>query len=279
MGHVVAQVLKDHNLTVATCLKDRSNRTKLLAQKVGIMVIPDYEQLVSEVDMILSILVPAQATKAATTMSNALKTTGEKIIYVDCNAISPDTVRNIETVITKTGSTFIDAGIIGPPPSRKGITHFYASGSKAHQFEILNKYGLDIRVIGTQIGQASGLKMVYAALTKGTTAITIELLIAAKRMNIYHSLIDELQNSQQERYLSMKKGLPLMPSKAKRWIGEMKEIAKTFESTGLTPKIFQGAADIYHFVGESELAKETPENMDKNRTLDTVINLLSQHKR
>jgi hypothetical protein len=70
-----------------------------------------------------------------------------------------------------------------------------------------------------------------------------------------------------------------MPPKANRWIGEMEEIANSFDNIGLTPKIFQGAADIYRFVGESELAKETPENMDKNRTLDTVINLLSQYKK
>jgi len=279
MGHVVARVLKDHGLTVVTCLKDRSNRTKALTQKVGIRMVPDYKQLVTEADMILSILVPAQATNAANTVFNALRSTDRKIIYVDCNAISPSTVKSIENTITKAGSTFIDAGIIGPPPLKQGTTIFYASGSAAHQFKILDKYGLNIRLIGTQTGQASGFKMTYAALTKGTMAIAIELLIAAKRMNIYHPLINELKHSQPERYLSIKKGLPFMPPKANRWIGEMEEIANTFENIGLTPKIFLGAADIYRFVGESELAKETPENMDNNRTFDTVINLLSQHKK
>ena len=68
-----------------------------------------------------------------------------------------------------------------------------------------------------------------------------------------------------------------MPTKARRWVGEMEEIAKTFGGLGLTPKILKGAADIYRFVGESSLADETPETWDKNRTLAQVIETLAQN--
>src|SRR6266516_4746887 len=41
------------------------------------------------------------------------------------------------------------------------------------------EYGLDVRVIGTQVGQASRLKMCYASLTKGLTAMATKALTAS----------------------------------------------------------------------------------------------------
>ena len=43
----------------------------------------------------------------------------------------------------------------------------------------------------------------------------------------------------------------------------------------MTPRIYQGAADIYRFMGQSPLADETPETRDKSRTLDKVIEILA----
>lgn len=276
MGHTVGRVLIEHGMQVVTCLVDRSQRTRALAQKAGIEAVSTYEQLVRDAGMILSILVPAQAGKAATTVAEALRTTGEQVVYVDCNAIAPATAKKLGKIITRAGSRFVDAGIIGPPPRWEGVTRFYASGADTADFESLGRYGLDVRVVGTEIGQASGLKMTYAALTKGIAALSTELLIAAWRSGLYDALVQEFRVSQAERYASMERSLLVMPTRARRWVGEMEEIAKTFKALGLTPNIYKGAADIYRFVGETSLADETPETLDRNRTLAQLIELLAR---
>ena len=276
MGHVVGHVLVAHGMKVLTCLEGRSERTRMLARKSGIEAVPTYSQLVRDADMILSILVPAEAERAAISVAQALGDSKEQVVYVDCNAVAPATTMEVGKIITKAGSLFVDAGIIGPPPTKEGITRFYASGTDADKFEKLNRYGLDVRVIGTEIGQASGLKMTYAALTKGITAISTELLIAAWRMGLYEALVKEIRESQAERYALMERSLPTMPIRARRWVGEMEEIAKTFGNLGLTPKIHLGAADIYRFVGETPLADETPETLDTSRTMIQVIEILAQ---
>jgi hypothetical protein len=79
--------------------------------------------------------------------------------------------------------------------------------------------------------------------------------------------------SQADRYAGFQKGLPLVPTKARRWIGEMEKIAKTLGNSGLTPKIFEGAAEMYRLVGTTSLADETPETFDRERTLQQVIEL------
>jgi len=56
----------------------------------------------------------------------------------------------------------------------------------------------------------------------------------------------------------------------------MEEIAKTFGSLGLTPRIFEGAADLYRFVGKNPVADETPETIDRNRTLEQLIQILAE---
>jgi len=276
MGHAVGRVLLDHGMPVVTCLEGRSERTRALAQKAGIESVPTYGELVKETDLILSIMVPTQVESAAKKISHALKDTGQRIVYADCNAVSPETVLGIEKIIREAGSCFVDVGILGPPPREKGTTRFYASGPDMGKFEILMEYGLDVRVAGPMIGQASGFKMCYAALTKGTAAISTELLIAARRMGFFETMIDELQSSQSEQYSFMERFMHGMPPKSRRWIGEMEEIAKTFEDLGLTARIFQGAADIYRYVGETRLADETPETLDQSRTLEQVIKILAE---
>ena len=277
MGHVVGQVLVGNGMPVLTCLQGRSERTRALAQRAKIETVASYGELVRRADLILSILVPAEAEKVARLVSETLKETGEEVVYVDCNAVSPATSRSVGKIIEKAGSRFVDAGIIGPPPKQKGTTRFYTSGADSEHFAKLRDYGLDVRVIGSEIGQASGLKMVYAALTKGLTALSTELLVAAWQMGLYRDLVEEFRVSQAQQYERMEEALPPMPPKARRWVGEMEEIAKTFQDLSLTPSIFQGTAEVYRFVGQTPLADETPETRDRRRTLKELIEVLAVH--
>lgn len=275
MGNAVGRTLVEGGLKVITCLDGRSQRTKGLAEKAGIESVPTYATLVTKADIILSILVPAEAVNAAEKVAAALKETGREILYVDCNAIAPETVREIGGIIEKAGSRFADAGIIGAPPAAGRYTIFCTSGKDTADFEKLAESGLNIRQVGDKIGQASGLKMTYAAFTKGSSALTTELLVAAQRMGLYDELSKLFEESQSDRFAQIGRGLLTMPYRSRRWVGEMEEIAKTFGSLGLTPLILEGAADLYRFVGDTPLADETPENYDKSRTLEQLIETLA----
>ena len=127
-------------------------------------------------------------------------------------------------------------------------------------FEELTGHGLEVRRFGPNIGQASGLKMVYAASTKGTTAVWTELLVAAEALGLTDALLAEFGDAQLPRQLM--EAVPTMPRRARRWAGEMEEIARTFEDLGLTPRIFEGAADIYRLVGDTPLADQTSREPD-----------------
>jgi 3-hydroxyisobutyrate dehydrogenase-like beta-hydroxyacid dehydrogenase len=262
MGHAVGGRLAENGLRVVAALGDRSERTRRLAAQAGIEDVGDYTGLVRAADAILCILVPAEAEATAQRVADALAATGASLLYADCNAIAPQTVQRISQVITGAGSRFVDASIIGGPP-RPGYTpRFYASGPGAAEFAALNDFGLEVVGMGERVGDASAIKMCYGALTKGQSALYTELLVAAEALGVSDALAAEFRHSQADALKRMA-GLPGMPPKSRRWVGEMEEIAATFGAVGLTPKIFEGAADIYRFVGGTVLADRNPEDPGK----------------
>jgi 3-hydroxyisobutyrate dehydrogenase-like beta-hydroxyacid dehydrogenase len=275
MGHIVGRVLGSYGLNVITCLQGRRKRTRALAARADIADVPTYQALVCDADIILSILPPAQAEHAAQKVAHALAETNTDLIYADCNAISPETVCRIGEIITSAGGRFVDASIIGPPPRNKGSTRFYASGPHVNTFETLNQFGLEVRSLGEEIGLASAIKMCYASLTKGLTALCTELLTAAEVMGVLEALKTELQMSQSALFERMERIVPMMPPKSQRWIGEMEEISATFAHVGLTPKILAGAADIYRFVDETLPVNPVPEDRNSYFNLIEIIQILA----
>ena len=279
MGHSVGNVLRENGLRVISCLGDRSERTKALAAEAGIEDVPTYADLVQEADLLLSVLTPAQAVNAAQRVAEALVETGAELAYADCNAIAPQTVRSIGEIITEAGGTFIDGSIIGGPPRGKSHPRLYVSGPNTAPMEALNEYGLTVVPLGEEIGLASALKMCYSAWTKGSTALFTELLVAAKAMGVLDALRHEFGQSQSAMLLRMQR-LPAMPIKSRRFVGEMLEIAKSFGDVGLTPKMLEGAAEMYTLVGSTHLADRTPEDRTPfpsvKETLQVLVDSLGE---
>ncbi|MDP2662728.1 MAG: DUF1932 domain-containing protein [Dehalococcoidia bacterium] len=277
MGTAIGRMLRDHGIRVLTCLDGRSELTRLRALEAGFGEAPGYDRLVTEIDLLLSVVVPSEAVSVAKLVAGSLRRTGARPVYADCNAISPQTVAEIARVITEAGSSFIDAGVIGPPPSERGDTRLYCSGPDCSALEAMGKFGLDIRVVGPLAGQASGLKMVYAASTKGTTALWTELLVAAKALGLDEALANEFSMSRSDISRRLMDGIPSMPRRSRRWVGEMEEIAATFEGLGLTPLMLQGAAAMFRLVGETALADQTSRQPDPS--LEAVLEALKDHLR
>jgi 3-hydroxyisobutyrate dehydrogenase-like beta-hydroxyacid dehydrogenase len=259
---------------VLTHLGGRSDRSRALAEKAGIEDTASLDELVREADVLLCVLVPARAVEVAREVAGAIRRVGADLLYVDCNAIAPRTVRQVGETVLAAGGRFADVGIVGPPPRKPG-TRFYASGPGAAEFAQLAGYGLDVRVIGEEIGQASGLKMCYGALTKGLQALGTELLVAARLMGLDEVLRAEQRESIPDVLGWLERSLPPMPPKAHRWIGEMEEIAACFADLGLTPNILTGAADLYRFVADTPLGRESPETRDQSLGMDGIVAALA----
>ncbi|MGH7186010.1 MAG: DUF1932 domain-containing protein, partial [Pseudomonadota bacterium] len=260
MGQAIAGRLKESGLNVYTALDRRSDRTRALALEAGLTDCGSMEKLVATCELVISVINPGEALNVAREVAGAMKKTGRKIALADLNAVSPQTARDEDRMIREAGGMFIDGGIIGPPPrGEKDKPRIYVSGPDAYLFEQISHPNLLVRVMSERVGDASGVKMCYAAMTKGTTALAVELLMAARKLGVEQALEKELRESRNDVFDWQVRNIAVMPPKAYRWVPEMQEIAKTFGELGLTRRIFEGATDIYALVAATPLGKESPE--------------------
>jgi len=261
MGSGVGTVLHQHGLRVLTCLAGRGPESRERAARAGFEDVADLEALVRTCDVLLSILPPSVAGAVADQVAAALAATGSDLLYVDCNAIAPNTASGIFRTVTAAGARFADAGIIGPPPTRPGNRIFTSGPGSTELAAAFGGFGLDIRVLDGEVGQASGLKMCYAAMTKGVQALGAELLTAARLLGVEDTLLAEQSVGGDVAAVRrfVERALPTMPPKAYRWIGEMEEIARCFEDLSLPGRLMLGAADVYTNVRDGGLlATELP---------------------
>lgn len=275
MGHAVGRVLARHGLRVITSLDGRSERTAGLAQAAGIEDVGSLGRVVAEADIILSLLPSASAPLLAEQLAELVPGRDRPLVFVECNALAPQTTRAIAATVAEAGATVVDVGIVGGPPTERRGPKFYLSGPDLDAVQVLGRYGLDLRPIGAEIGQASAMKMCYAALTKGLNALGTELLLAADAHGLRDALFDELQASQPALLAWLEDAVPGMPPKSRRWVSEMREIAATLEALGLSPGYHLAAADLFNWVGETPLGAERPEARDTSRGLRATLDALS----
>jgi len=199
MGQAIAGRLMESGLNVYTALDRRSERTQALAREAGLVDCGSMEKLVATCELLISVINPGAALNVAREVAAAMKKTARKIALADLNAVSPQTARDADRLVREAGGTFIDGGIIGPPPrGEKDKPRIYVSGPDAYLFEQVSHPNLLIRVISERVGDASGVKMCYAAMTKGTTALAVELLVAARKLGVEQALEKELRESRND---------------------------------------------------------------------------------
>jgi putative dehydrogenase len=254
MGAAVGRRLRECGARVLTSLAGRSAESVMRVRNSGLEVVDNDDSLVRDAGFVLSIVPPGVAVEVAERLRAPLARAQSKPAFVECNAISPATCRRICQLLK--GIALIDAGIIGGPPAAgtqdpiKG-PRFYASGAEAHLLTRLSNFGLDISILDGPVGAASGLKLCYAGLTKGFTALCATMLAAAEREGLADAWRAELARSQPNFLARLDRALPAMRPKAYRWVAEMRQIAEFVGSPEQGARIYEGAALLYRQIANS----------------------------
>jgi 3-hydroxyisobutyrate dehydrogenase-like beta-hydroxyacid dehydrogenase len=244
MGAGVGGRLAERGLHVVTSLSGRSEASAKRARDAGMIPVSDQE--CAQADYFLSILPPSEALPLAKRMAALIGPSNKKPIYVDCNAVSPPTKVEIGNVILKSGAPFVDVGIIGLPPQKDGSSPWlHASGTDAARFAPLGDFGINVNVIEGPIGAASALKMSYAGITKGVTALGAMMMLAATRNGAAQGLRGEFDRSQKALLPWFQRSIPAMYSKAYRFVGEMDEIADFVGDDPAARKMYEAISEFY----------------------------------
>ena len=261
MGASVAAAIGTAGHDVIGVTKGRSQATIDRARGAKVSFIETLEEAMSMVDVVVSICPP----EAALDVARDVQETGYEGIYVDGNAVSPQTAVAIGELF---GNRFVDGGIVGPPARRSGTTRFYLSGALANDVVGLFVDTLvTAQVISGGAGSASALKMCYAAYTKGSSALVMAVRALAESNGVTEALLAEWDLSQKGlRDSSERTALGTSP-KAWRFEGEMLEIASTFDAAGLPAGFHRAAAEIYERM--AHFKNEDPASLDQ--VIETLL--------
>jgi 3-hydroxyisobutyrate dehydrogenase-like beta-hydroxyacid dehydrogenase len=241
MGSTIGAAAATSGARVVWASEQRSKASRERARQAGLLDVETLANAVRESDVVLSVCPPHAAVEVAKSVAQH----NFKGIYVDANAISRATAEQVGEIVSRAGASFVDGGIIGSPVKKAGTTRLYLSG--AHASEIANLFSasmLDARAIGVNPGEASALKVAYAAWTKGTDALLLAIRALAAHEGVEQALMEEWSISQPELARRCDRAAAVAVPKMWRYVGEMKEIADTFRAAGQPGGFHLAAAEV-----------------------------------
>lgn len=243
MGAGLGALFGRNGCAVLSPLADRSPASRRRAAAAGIRE-ASYADLVAA-NIVVSVVPPAEAASVAELVAAEFSKRTAPPLFVDANALAPESKREMEALIRAAGGTFADGVIIGAPPRPGYVPRLYVSGEHAGKTAILRDAGLDVRELAGPVGTAAALKMCYGGFNKGITALTAAVLLAAQRSGVADALIKEFEISQRVLLERSRSSLPDMYPKAYRWVAEFDEIARFTGEDETSAHLFAAIARFY----------------------------------
>ena len=255
MGISVAAAIQNSGHTVYWASRGRSDQTRSRAEEFHLEDTGNLKKICGMADVIISVCPP----HAVEELAGQVLAQSFRGIYVDANAISPQRTRQIADMMEAQGVAFVDGGIVGLPTSEPGETWLHLSGKRADEIATLFAAGpVETNIIGEEPGQASALKMCYAAYTKGSTALLSGVLAAAEALGVRDELEQQWTNHWPGFPAETHNRIRNVTAKAWRFTGEMQEIASTFRQAGMPAGFHEAAEEIYERLGSFKDAPAKP---------------------
>jgi len=241
MGAAIGARLRAKDLRVIWAGAGRSAATCARAAVAGLADAGTLRDVLAASDLVLSVCPP----HAAVALAREVAAEGYRGIYVDANAIAPATASEVARIVAARGASFVDGGIIGPPPRDGAGARLYLSGGDAARLAALLSSGeLAAVPLDGGVGAASALKAAYAAWNKGATALAAAAHALAVHAGVADALMQEWQGTQPDAVKRLE-SLRRAARKAWRWRGEMEEIAAAHAAAGLPDGFHRAAAELY----------------------------------
>jgi 3-hydroxyisobutyrate dehydrogenase-like beta-hydroxyacid dehydrogenase len=242
MGSFLAATAMATLGTVYWCSAGRSAATRARAAALGLSEIDSLEAFCRHCTHLVSVCPP----HAAREQAEAVIAAGFRGVYVDANAIAPASMQELTSLLQDAGLQVVDGGIIGVPTQQRGQTWLYLSGVEAEAVAQCFRAGpLETGILGPESGQASALKMCFAAWNKGRNALLTAVLAAAEGLQVRAALQQQLDSYDAGFAAASEQRLRSIARKTWRFGPEMEEIEATLQTQGLPQGFFTAAAELY----------------------------------
>jgi len=226
-------------LSAYDCKTDRDETIaamQLAFDKTGVCGCTSAAEALSGAGAVLSLVTAADALEAAIADAPMLE---PGTLWIDMNSVAPQTKLRAAEAIERAGGSYVDVAIMAPVHPALLAVPMLISGAEAERAaEVLEGLGFtDLRVVGSEIGRASGVKMLRSIMVKGIEALTAEMMLAARQAGVTDEVLASLGDdwSSKASY-----NLERMRTHGGRRAAEMEEVARTLEMLGVEPLMTRG---------------------------------------
>ncbi len=224
------------------------------AEALRIEACSSRESAVADADVVFSTVTADQAVAAAEENARFL---APGTWWCDLNSCAPQSKRRAARVIEAAGGRYVDVAVMAPVYPKRNMVPCLISGTAAAEArDLLAALPMSLKVVGSEVGRASSIKLVRSIMVKGLEALTAECALAAAAAGVAEDV-----------FPSMKDGPPRIdvPERAAynfermvthgtRRAAEMEECAVMLSDLGLPNAMSLGTADWERRVSEAGIA-------------------------
>lgn len=250
MGAAFGKLLTSSGVRVVTCLQGRSAPTAQRAREANIETVSTLDELASQCSLVFSLIETSVALQVAQTYAAVAHLAAPGTIYIDANSIGPETAKAISATIAACGCDFVDGAINGPAKTLSTGGTFFLSGRRADDVASFLGSFVRARVLGTEIGRASAMKMLLGGLTKGVCALFLELACTADQRQMLPEMMEACTMIYPSITTLIERMLPTYARHAGRRAAEMRELEQTVQNSAIEPCVTAAVRELHE-----ELAK------------------------
>ncbi|KAJ7909844.1 6-phosphogluconate dehydrogenase C-terminal domain-like protein [Mycena leptocephala] len=229
---------------ILTNLDGRSEATLQRALSAN-MQHASYAEITERAAYIYSVVPPKDAFAVAEAVVTAYKASGSlrALVFVDCNAVNPESMKRMAALFGGTGITLIDASIplyVSADPKDTATLDEFARMSIQFGLNVIPLKGE-----GAGIGDASAVKMANTGIVKGIIGLFTTMILAANASSpsTADALLHVLNLFQPTIVDLIIRLVPQVSPKAHRFVAEMEEVGGF--AGGASARTFEGLAEIF----------------------------------
>ena len=220
--------------------KGAAVRTAL--EERGIPAVASPADIAAGADIVISAVTAKQVAAAGDATGPHMKP-GQ--IFLDINSASPGAKREASVSVNAAGADYVEAAVMSNvPPHGHRVPMLLAGAAADKAAALMTPLGMDVEVVGPEIGQASSIKMIRSVMVKGLEALLVESLTAAHRAGVEDKVIESLGESFPGLDWRGKAGYHLgrVALHAARRADEMEEVSETLRDIGVPPTMAEATA-------------------------------------
>jgi 3-hydroxyisobutyrate dehydrogenase-like beta-hydroxyacid dehydrogenase len=157
---------------------------------MSVEIEPDIASLVQECDVVLSLVTPRVTAEVAAAAAAGWRTG----LFVDFNSLSPTEKQPLAGLFP--GGDYVDGAILGSVTHEAAYTNLILAGPRAEEASAcLRAVDFRVRVLGSDVGVASAVKVCRSIFMKGIECLLVETLLAADKFNTVRPVLDSIEQT------------------------------------------------------------------------------------